>query len=106
MLDVAGLRIQRPPLTVRAVAVESRGLLTIRGRNMLSPIDVPPRVRVLAPLVTKAMSPVLLQMRLALFGPVPADAASLPKVPEDWIVALPASEKRRSVLTEGVWVVW
>ncbi len=78
MFATAGFRIQRPPLTVTAVAVESTVLFVMRGRKTLSPIEVPPRVRVFAPLVRKAMSPVLLKTKAALFEPVPVAADSLP----------------------------
>ena len=78
MLATAGFRIQSPPLTVTAVAVESTVLFVMRGRKILSPIDVPPSVRVFAVDVRKAMSPVLLKTRAALFWPVPAAADSLP----------------------------
>ena len=66
-MATAGLRIQRPPLTVTAVAVESKVLLVIRGRKMLSPMEVPPSVRVFAVVDRKAISPVLLKTKDALF---------------------------------------
>ena len=78
VLATAGFRIQRPPLTVTDVTVESTVLFVMRGTKMLSPKEVPPSVRVFAVEVKKARSPVLLKTKEALLFPVPAAADSLP----------------------------
>ena len=97
-------RIQWPaPVLVTASAVASV-VLSISCRLIwLSPVELPWSVSSLAPTLMNATGPVLLNTSAALFA-VPVPTCWMPKVPEESMMPLPASVKRRSMGTDGVCV--